>query len=58
MEEVTVTKILVTCLLWSIKFACGIAPLAFRRKLKGPNGGGWWIKKLIGEEIKEMCLGV
>ena len=49
MEEVTGTKIIVTFLLWSIKFACGIAPLAFRRKLKGPNGGGWWIKKLIGD---------
>ena len=47
MEEATVTKIIVTFLLWSIKFACGVAPLLFRGRLRAPNRG-WWTKKLIG----------
>ena len=47
MEEATVTKIIVTFLLWSIKFVCGVAPLLFRGRLRAPNRG-WWTKKLIG----------
>lgn len=47
MEEATVTKIIVTFLLWSIKFVCGVAPLLFRGRLRAPDRG-WWTKKLIG----------
>ena len=51
MDEVTVTKVIVTFLLWASKFACGVAPILIRGNMRGPNGG-WWAKKLIGKNTQ------
>ena len=56
MDEVTVTKVIVTFLLWASKFACGVAPILMRGNMRGPNGG-WWAKKLIGKTRKYQRIG-